>query len=128
MSSVFSKSCITLDSVLIAVQSGPGSAGARAEIRSTWGRLCHRASWCRLIFSLGSAGSLEVQADVEEEAREFGDLLQDRFVDTYNNLTIKTLHILRYFLFEETGCQYLMKTDDDSYVGVSMQQTTSNAA
>jgi len=35
------------------------------------------------------------QEKLESEAVEYGDILQDPFMDNYNNLTIKTLHILR---------------------------------
>ena len=43
--------------------------------------------------------------------------LQENFDDSYNNLTIKSIYILKYFVSEaEEMNQFLLKTDDDSFV------------
>ena len=47
----------------------------------------------------------------------FGDLLQSPFVDSYNNLTLKSLFILKYFT--QSTYRTLLKTDDDSYINLS---------
>ncbi len=58
----------------------------------------------------------DVQSKIEAEADEFGDILQDNFIDSYNNLTVKTLHILRFFSFSDSG--NILKTDDDSFINL----------
>ena len=104
-------------SVLIVAQSGPGYFGSRSEVRRTWGSVCKKASWCKLVFSLGMTANETIQRLVETESGEFGDILQDPFHDSYNNLTVKTLYILRYFL-RQTSFPFLLKTDDDAFIGV----------
>ena len=47
-----------------------------------------------------------MQARLEEEAREYGDLLQEDFVDTYENLTLKSMFMLKFtrtYLTDITG-------------------------
>ena len=94
----------------------------RDEIRSTWGNACvttHR-SWCYLIFILGQIAnpSDNLQEDIEDESNQYGDILQESFLDSYNNLTIKSIHILKYFvkMTNGVGNKYLLKTDDDSFI------------
>ena len=113
--------------VLIAVQSAPQNAKLRNEVRRTWGDTCrsiHQA-WCSLIFVLGSLSnesendqnSSDLQSEILQESGKYGDILQENFDDSYNNLTIKSIYILKYFVSEaEDQNQFLLKTDDDSFV------------
>ena len=59
-----------------------------------------------------------LQDELEIEHNQFGDILQDSFLDSYNNLTIKSIHILKYFISvsDQIGNKYLLKTDDDSFI------------
>ena len=46
--------------------------------------------------------------------------MQESFLDSYNNLTIKSIHILKYFVSvsvnDANNNKFLLKTDDDSFV------------
>merc|ERR1711944_11110 len=46
------------------------------------------------------------------------EIFYNSFLDSYNNLTIKSIHILKYFvsISDTLGNKYLLKTDDDSFV------------
>ena len=46
------------------------------------------------------------------------DLLQGDFVDTYHNLTIKTVLMLKWLASRCAGASYGMKTDSDTFVNV----------
>jgi len=37
-----------------------------------------------------------IQSGLEQESQMFGDILQENFVDTYNNLTLKTMFMLKF--------------------------------
>ncbi len=63
---------------------------------------------------------------ISEESNIFGDLLQDDFVDSYNNLTLKTVHMLRHFKFEQH--KHFLKTDDDSFVGIGKERLDNSAS
>ena len=54
------------------------------------------------------------------ESASFGDILLDSFEDSYNNLTVKTLYMLRHYklIFRLTDFEYFLKTDDDSFIFV----------
>jgi len=106
--------------VLIAVQSGPKNKELRSEVRRTWGGACKTVhqSWCSVIFVLGEFDDNEVQSKLEEESAEHGDILQETFQDSYNNLTLKSIFILKYYVgaADNLGNKFLLKTDDDSFV------------
>jgi len=106
--------------VLIAVQSGPKNKELRNEVRRTWGGACKTVhqSWCSVIFVLGEFDDYEVQSKLEQEQAEYGDILQESFKDSYNNLTIKSIFILKYYVSvaDNLGNKFLLKTDDDSFV------------
>ena len=56
---------------------------------------------------------------LEQEANENHDLLQEDFIDTYNNLTLKSMFVLKFVQNLSTdSIKYLMKVDDDSYVNL----------
>ena len=80
-------------SVLFAVQSAPGNTDRRDFIRDTWCGECAVLANCHCVFVVGL--SAENDEDVKDEAVERGDLLQLDMVDSYNNLTLKTLHSIR---------------------------------
>ena len=88
--------------VLVVIQSAPKNKNLRDEVRRTWGKSCVTThnSWCSLVFILGqlSNDTDPLQDEIENEFNEYGDILQDSFLDSYNNLTIKSIHILKYFV------------------------------
>ena len=55
----------------------------------------------------------EVQRRLGEEWRRHGDILQERFPDTYTNLTVKSLMMLKWHQTSCQGARYLLKADDD---------------
>ena len=48
----------------------------------------------------------------------YEDILQEDFVDSYNNLTLKSILTLKYYANLKKDKLLLLKTDDDSYVHV----------
>jgi hypothetical protein len=109
--------------VLVVVQSAPKNQLLREEVRRTWGHACVtiHSSWCSLVFILGNLENPQdpLQDEIIFEHNQYGDILQDsNFLDSYNNLTIKSIHILKYFISvsDQTGNKYLLKTDDDSFI------------
>ena len=75
----------------------------------------------RVVFLVGEPGMelgdteerAEVQRRLGEEWRRHGDLLQERFPDTYTNLTVKSLMMLKWHQTSCQGGRYLLKADDD---------------
>lgn len=68
----------------------------RQTIRDTWAGDKLRPKTARVIFLLGRRRNetSAQQEDLLRESAEFGDLLQVASVDTYANLTLKSMHLL----------------------------------
>ncbi|XP_051963623.1 beta-1,3-galactosyltransferase 2 [Xyrauchen texanus] len=94
---------------------------ARTAIRWTWGQenLIPHVNILRL-FVIGqpTKSNPVLQQHLERESKEYGDIIQMDFVDTYQNLTIKTMMIMHWIA---TYCQrawYAMKIDADIFLNV----------
>ena len=66
----------------------------------------------------------EFHLDLEYESDLFGDIIITDHVDSYNNLTLKSVFTLKFFLNESNFHDskppfYLMKVDNDVYLNVS---------
>lgn len=55
---------------------------------------------------------------IVDENDEYGDIIQETFHDTYNNLTIKSVMMLKWVTNYCPRASYLMKTDDDMYINI----------
>lgn len=102
--------------LLILVTSAPSHAEARDAVRLTWGHYAARSD-VALGFVLG-APPAALQPALDAERALYGDLIVGRFVDSYSNLTLKTLSMLEW---ADTFCPRaprLLKTDDDMFVNV----------
>lgn len=97
----------------------------------------------RTVFLIGQTENNETQDQIFEESRIHNDLIQESFLDTYNNLTLKTIMMLKWI---NTNCaagkgefnlkiiimfyviqlnfflcitvKFIMKCDDDTFVNV----------
>ncbi|KAK2907088.1 hypothetical protein Q8A67_006073 [Cirrhinus molitorella] len=92
---------------------------ARNAIRSTWGNESSVQGKAVLtLFLVGLTGGPEAQQQLEEESRQHRDLVQSNFVDSYFNLTIKTMVILDWLATRCPQAQYSMKVDSDMYLNL----------
>lgn len=93
--------------LLIAVCSAPANFLARESIRQTWGKMMTvvnqtEATRSAVMFVVGSKGlSTNLTQKIAREHEKFGDILKVDFVDTYHNLTLKSLFMMKYWLEEE---------------------------
>ena len=68
-----------------------------------------------MIFIVGKS-SKKVDDKLKEEFRLNGDLIQEDFLDNYNNLTIKTIAAFKWASSYCKNAKYLLKIDDDIMV------------
>uniref|UniRef100_A0A4W4GQ14 Hexosyltransferase n=1 Tax=Electrophorus electricus TaxID=8005 RepID=A0A4W4GQ14_ELEEL len=54
----------------------------------------------------------------DTESREYGDIIQMDFLDTYHNLTIKTMMMMNWLATYCTSARYAMKIDADIFLNV----------
>lgn len=113
--------------LLVIVCSAVKNFEARDAIRKTWGRNDTK-NGAKVVFLLGElegGPNNTMQEYVDLEAELYADVIQERFVDSYVNLTIKSLFLLQWFTNhcdfkpEKVTTQYLLKTDDDMYLNMN---------
>lgn len=93
---------------------------ARNAIRQTWGNESGApAQGLVRLFLLGTnEGELGLlqQRMLEAESRRYRDIIQQDFVDSYKNLTMKTLMGMNWVAVHCPQAGYVMKTDSDVFV------------
>ncbi|KAJ8409458.1 hypothetical protein AAFF_G00228590 [Aldrovandia affinis] len=110
--------------LLLFVKTSPENVERRQSIRSTWGNETYVSrelgADVRVVFVLGVHRDCQrresTQEALLEEDRQYSDLVQQDFADTFHNLTVK---LLLQFQWAHTYCRharFLMSADDDVFV------------
>ncbi|XP_044010402.1 beta-1,3-galactosyltransferase 1-like [Aphidius gifuensis] len=89
----------------IIVPSGLDQKDRRVAIRQTWG-------------SKKRINDKEIVDLVKQEANEYGDIIQESFIDSYYNLTIKVGMMFKWIRNNHPDTKYIVKADDDVYIDV----------
>ena len=83
--------------MLFLVKTAPRNFERRSTIRETWGKEGKLSDvMVRTVFLLGKSEKDIFQARLDEEDAKYGDIVQSNFIDTYNNLTLKTMSGLKW--------------------------------
>lgn len=102
--------------LLIMVISEPRNYNKRRIIRKTWAaQSAHFASSVTTtVFLLGRGPAQEMtQFNLGKEAEKYGDIIQEDFLDSYLNLTIKTVMGLKWATKFCPRSKFVLKIDDD---------------
>lgn len=97
--------------LLMLIHSAPGNILKRMVIRETWGR---RGLGAVVLFLVGANDDL--QNELEEEDKIYGDIVQGNFKDAYRNMTYKHVMTLKWATYHCPGAKYVLKLDDDVFV------------
>lgn len=103
--------------LLILITSAQTHTEARLAIRQTWGHYGTRRD-VSTAFVLGRTGNSSVSTALTQENMIYGDLIRGHFIDSYNNLTLKTLSSLEWVDQNCPKAKYILKTDDDMFINV----------
>lgn len=109
--------------LLLFVKSSPENFERRQAIRSTWGNesyVSHKLGVIlKVVFVMGVhtdvTNSFLLQ-DLQEEHKNYRDLVQQEFLDTFHNLTIKLLLQFRWMHENCAHARFMMSADDDVFV------------
>ncbi|XP_013186702.1 beta-1,3-galactosyltransferase 5 [Amyelois transitella] len=115
----YSELCPLLGSklqVLILVTSAPSHVAPRNAIRMTWGHYATRSN-ISLAFVIGTPPD-SLKALVEDEDLLYGDIIIGDFVDSYSNLTLKSIFMLEWVNKHCPLATRILKTDDDMFINV----------
>lgn len=118
--------------LLLFVKSSPENTERRKAIRSTWGNETYirtvLGATVKVLFALGEPhtqpqepawskrSGVGLKGELANEDRFHGDLVQQDFMDTFHNLTLK---LIMQFHWAHTHCnhaRFLMTADDDIFV------------
>ncbi|GBN07739.1 Beta-1,3-galactosyltransferase 1 [Araneus ventricosus] len=108
-------------SLLILVCTAVPNNKQRQTIRETWGSPAastNNTGYARLAFLVGSTSNAILQQQLEQESSQYSDIIQQNFVDSYQNLTLKSIMLLKWVSEFCPDVQFVMKTDDDMYVNI----------
>ncbi|XP_018417892.1 PREDICTED: beta-1,3-galactosyltransferase 2-like [Nanorana parkeri] len=103
--------------LLLLIPSIPQENLNRDTLRKTWANetLVNGVNTTRL-FLLGRSSSQEIQEKVMLESSNFHDIIQQDFIDSYNNLTLKTLMGIEWVSRLCPNVSYVMKIDSDMFL------------
>ncbi|XP_076765487.1 beta-1,3-galactosyltransferase 1 isoform X2 [Xylocopa sonorina] len=108
--------------LLIIICSAVPNISARTAIRNTWANKTNLDniynSTVKIAFLLGQNGNETLNGIIAEENQQYNDIIQEQFHDTYNNLTLKSVMMLKWVTSNCGQAKYLMKTDDDMFVNI----------
>ncbi|KAI6237931.1 Hexosyltransferase [Aphelenchoides besseyi] len=106
-------------SFLVLVISRPDGFYAREMIRRTWMNDVDKPSDYRVLFIVGRREDSALNKLLDEEQRQFGDVIRYSAEDKYELLHVK---VHAAFSWQQKFCpqaRYLLKTDDDTVVDLS---------
>ncbi|XP_053275653.1 beta-1,3-galactosyltransferase 2 [Pleuronectes platessa] len=107
--------------LILMVPVAPGNVQARDAIRQTWGNLSLvQGEVVVTLFMLGLSKEADVQQQekLQQENLQHHDLIQSNFMDTYLNLTIKTMVIMDWLATFCPTAAYGMKIDSDMFLNI----------
>lgn len=93
----------------------------RQAIRETWGNITQETFRVKLIFLVGKWTQKQfsrINASFFTETSKYKDLVQGNFIDSYRNLTLKSISMLRWVNTYCSHANYLLKVDDDMYINI----------
>jgi len=108
--------------LLILVTSSLTHSDRRLAIRETWGRQQDKV---KMLFLLGNTATHDeaLEDEIKTENENYNDILREDFLDSYQNLTLKTLGGVKWGAIFCAQAHFVMKTDDDMYVNVPLLRT-----
>lgn len=108
--------------LVLLVPVAPQNLEARQAIRQTWGQQSLvQGEEVHTLFMLGITegdGAEQVREEIQQENLKHGDLIQSNFLDSYLNLTIKTMVIMDWLATRCPAAAYGMKIDSDMFLNI----------
>lgn len=115
--------------ILIIVTSAVDDFDRRMTIRELWGsEVLVDNMTVKTTFLLGQTENNTIQDKIYAEHYRYNDIIQERFIDSYNNLTLKSVMMLKW-VYNHCGenINFVMKADDDMFVNIPLLVTTLKA-
>lgn len=103
--------------LLILISSALNHAEARLAIRQTWAHYGTRRD-VSIAFVLGRTTNESITKELSIENFIYEDMIRGNFIDSYTNLTLKTISTLEWVDLHCPKAKFILKTDDDMFINV----------
>jgi hypothetical protein len=91
----------------------------RMTLRQTWLKdTNNNTALARYVFLLGTLDSATLQEQLRQESMQFKDIIQFNFVDSYRNITYKSIMGFKWAVQFCSKVKFIFKTDDDVYINI----------
>ena len=104
---------------LVFFHSRPSSRKSRDILRETWAQpnlfLNHPS---RLVFLLGIPYDRRAFDEVRDESAQYGDIVMEDFIDSYNNMTYNAIGGLKWVTHFCPNVKYIIKSNEDIYFNI----------
>lgn len=105
--------------IVICVCSAIANFRTRQVIRETWGSQKTVEKFrIVLLFFVGTTSNIDHQRALNNESILHDDLIQTDFKDTYRNLTLKSVSMIRWVSDSCPNATYVVKIDDDCFLNL----------
>ncbi|CAN8014825.1 unnamed protein product [Ixodes persulcatus] len=104
---------------LFVVFSAAENSGHRVAIRETWGQDLRGYPATRIVFLLGATNDLRLRSTLRSESSVHSDIIQGSFIDSYSNVTLKSIMMLRWASTFCRCARFVVKVDDDTYLNAA---------
>lgn len=113
--------------LFIMVSSAVGNTDKRQTIRDTWGSAVtsqeegEDSQETRLVFLVGKPADVErpLAEEVKKESLIYRDIVQTNIIDSYSNLSFKSIAMLKWMTRYCKTARFLLKSDDDMFINVN---------
>ncbi|XP_061194219.1 beta-1,3-galactosyltransferase 5-like [Saccostrea echinata] len=104
--------------LLILIPSSAWNFEQRDAVRTTWGNINSTDAKMKLVFLTGRTLNDTIKRKLDKEGRLHKDLVQENFQETYDNLTNKSVALLKWANLNCPAAKYVLKTDDDMFINI----------
>ena len=101
--------------ILSVVKSKVTNFAIREAIRKTWGKIARNGPY-RMVFTVGYTKNIRTRRQVEVEYAKYGDVIQENFIDSYYNNSLKTIMSIRWIATYCSKADFVLLVDDDVMV------------
>lgn len=104
--------------LIVVICTSLGNSKSRDSVRKSWGMYSKNHFYkTRLMFLVGQ-GNETLLERVLQENNIHGDIILGDFVDTYRNLTLKSISMLKWINNYCANAKYGLKADDDMFINI----------
>lgn len=104
--------------LIVVVCSGLANFKAREYVRKSWGLYKKQETYkTRLVFLVGMGSKTNLDQIIQENSVH-SDIIVGNFIDTYRNLTLKSISVLKWMNSFCGNAKYGLKADDDVFVNI----------